>query len=207
MEWELPHRLGVFSRNLFSVQFIGRSARNVVIWGIFGYRKAAVGDMQHATSFWTFSLKFYSQPAVGDACLDLQDRFGADVNIVLYGLWQAHRGRRLSESDIRKVIELVGVWQKNVVWPLRMVRRFLKAPLQGWPSQGIDLLHQHVKAEELQAEHLQQSAMETAFTNLGEPDDAATVAVCNLKAYAYILGVEFPSAHLATLSGGPVSTL
>jgi hypothetical protein len=60
------------------------------------------------------------------------------------------------------------------------------------------------KAEELQAE--QQSAMETAATNLGEPDDAATAEVRNLKAYAFILDVEFPSAHLAALSGGLVST-
>ncbi|WP_036053645.1 hypothetical protein [Bradyrhizobium sp. URHD0069] len=61
-------------------------------------------------------------------------------------------------------------------------------------------------AEELEAQHLQQSAMETASTNPGEPDDAATAEVRNLKAYAFILDVEFPSAHLAALSGGLVST-
>jgi hypothetical protein len=49
--------------------------------------------------------------------------------------------------------------------------------------------------------------MEAAFTNLSEQDDATTVAMCNVRACAYILGVEFPSAHLATLSGGLVSTL
>jgi uncharacterized protein (TIGR02444 family) len=162
--------------------------------------------MPYVTPFWTFSLEFYSQPAVGEVCLDLQDRFGADVNILLYGLWQAHRGRRLSDNDIRDVIELVRNWQKNVVWPLRTVRRFLKAPASGWSSQGIDLLRQHVKAEELQAEHLQQVAMETAFTDLGEPDDAVTAAVSNLKTYAYILDVEFPSAQITTLSNGLVST-
>ena len=36
-------------------------------------------NMQDTTSFWSFSLKFYSQPEVGSICLDLQDRFGADV--------------------------------------------------------------------------------------------------------------------------------
>jgi hypothetical protein len=63
-----------------------------------------------------------------------------------------------------------------------------------------------LKAEELQVEHLQQSALETASTNLGEPDDAAAAEVRNLKAYASILDVEFPRAHLAALSGGLVST-
>jgi uncharacterized protein (TIGR02444 family) len=156
-------------------------------------------NMQDTTLFWTFSLEFYSQPEVGNVCLDLQDRFGVDVNIVLYGLWQAYRGRRLSDSDLRKVIELVAAWQENVVWPLRTVRRFLKAPAPEWSSQDNGLFYQRVKADELQAEHLQQTAMETAFACLGELDDAATAAASNMKAYAHILDVEFPTAHLATL--------
>jgi uncharacterized protein (TIGR02444 family) len=158
------------------------------------------------TSFWSFSLRFYSQPDVGNACLDLQDRFGADVNIVLYGLWQAYRGRRLSDGDVRNVIDFVGPWQVNVVRPLRAVRRFLKTPAPGWPSRDIDLLRQRVKAEELQAEHLQQTTMEKAFADLGELDDTETAAVFNMKTYAHILNVEFPSAHLAALSGALVST-
>jgi uncharacterized protein (TIGR02444 family) len=164
---------------------------------------AANGDrnMQDATSFWTFSLKFYSQPEVGNVCLDLQDRFGADVNIVLYGLWQACRGRRLSDGDVRNVIELVGAWQVNVVRPLRTVRRFLKTSAPEWPSQDVDLLRQRVKADELLAEHLQQTFMETAFADPGELDDAKTAVVFNMKTYAHILDVEFPSAHLAILLG------
>lgn len=156
--------------------------------------------MQHISSFWAFSLKFYSQPGIDDICLDLQDRFGADVNIVLYVLWQAHRGQRLSKSDIHKVVEFAGLWQKNVVEPLRKVRRFLKTPPSGWPSQDVNQFRQRVKAEELQAEHLQQNAMEAALNGLGEPDAAATLAMSNLKAYADTLDLEFPSTHLARLS-------
>jgi uncharacterized protein (TIGR02444 family) len=151
------------------------------------------------TSFWSFSLKFYSQSEIAHACLDLQDRFGADVNILLFGLWQANRGRRLSDSDVRNVIELVAAWQENVVWRLRSVRRFLKTPAPGWPPQDVDLLRQGIKADELQAEHLQQIAMQTAFAELGEPDDAATAAASNIKTYAHILDVEFSNAHLAVL--------
>jgi uncharacterized protein (TIGR02444 family) len=158
--------------------------------------------MQDSTSLWSFSLKFYSQPEIGNACLDLQDSFGADVNILLYGLWQANRGRRLSDSDVPNVIELVGAWQEYVVWPLRTVRRFLKTPAPGWSSQDVGSLRQGVKAEELQAEHLQQIAMETAFAELGELDDAATAAASNMKTYAHILDVEFPIAHLAVLLDG-----
>jgi uncharacterized protein (TIGR02444 family) len=157
-------------------------------------------NMQDTASLWSFSLEFYSQPDIAHACLDLQDRFGADVNILLFGLWQASRGRRLSDSDIRNVIELVGAWQENVVWPLRTVRRFLKTPAPGWSSQDVGLLRQGVKAEELRAEHLQQTAMQTAFAELGEPDDVATAAASNMKTYADVLDAEFPVAHLAVLS-------
>jgi hypothetical protein len=41
-----------------------------------------------------------------------------------------------------------------------------------------------VKAEELQAEQLQQSTMEAALADLGELDDAITAAMFNMKAYA-----------------------
>ena len=61
------------------------------------------------------------------------------------------------------------------------------------------MLYQRVKADELQAEHLQQIAMETAFAGLGEIEDVATAAASNMKAYAHILDAEFPIAHLATL--------
>jgi uncharacterized protein (TIGR02444 family) len=155
--------------------------------------------MNNANSFWTFSLKFYSRGEVEAIFLDLQDRFGADVNIVLYGLWQASRGRRLSDGDSRDVIAFVRAWQENVVRPLRTARRFLKAPMPDWPSQDIDLLRQRIKAEELQAEHLQQTAMETNFADLGELDDAKTAAAFNMKTYAHILDIEFPATHIETL--------
>jgi hypothetical protein len=41
--------------------------------------------------------------------------------------------------------------------------------------------------------------MEMAFAGLGKPDDAATAAASNMKAYAHILDIEFPVTHLATL--------
>jgi uncharacterized protein (TIGR02444 family) len=161
--------------------------------------------MQCVSSFWSFSLSFYSQPEIGEICLDLQDRFGADVNVVLFGLWQAHAGRRLSESDVRSVIEFSESWQRNVLAPLRKVRRFLKAPPSGWPPHEVNLFRQRVKAVELQAEHLQQNAMEIALASLGEYDASAMFALSNLRAYAMLLDIQFPGSHLARLSDALVN--
>ena len=58
------------------------------------------------SSFWAFSLKVYAEQAVADICLDLQDQFGADVNVVLFMLWSAARRRRLSAAEIRGIVAL-----------------------------------------------------------------------------------------------------
>ena len=39
--------------------------------------------------FWKFSLGYYRGAGVSEACLELQDRCGVDVNVVLFLLWMA----------------------------------------------------------------------------------------------------------------------
>src|ERR1700710_543458 len=123
--------------------------------------------MQTTSPFWDFSLGFYAQPGIAEICLDLQDRFGADVNVVLYLLWQAQRRRRLTSVKIEKLIALTSDWQQHVVRPLREVRRFLKEPGPTWSSDSVASFRQRLKGEELLAERLQQTAMETAFPDPG----------------------------------------
>ena len=55
--------------------------------------------MSPAESFWSFSLTVYGRPGVEAACLELQDRFGADVNLALYCLWI---GRSLTPEALDK---------------------------------------------------------------------------------------------------------
>ena len=49
---------------------------------------------KQASPFWRFSLRIY--PAVADTCLELQDRFGVDVNVLLFLLFAARNGQRYS---------------------------------------------------------------------------------------------------------------
>jgi len=104
--------------------------------------------MQDPSSFWNFSLRFYARPGIADICLDLQDSFSADVNVLLYVLWQAQRRRRLAAVEIERLIALIDDWQLHVVRPLRGVRRFLKEPGQIWSSQEVASLRQRLKGEE-----------------------------------------------------------
>ena len=153
-------------------------------------------------SFWTFSLKVYAEQAVADACLNLQDQFDADVNVLLFMLWSADQGRRISLQEIRDIIALVTPWQIQVVRPLRLARRSLKTPPSDWPGQEIEALRQRVKADELEAERLQQQAL-TRFAEeneIGQPDTAVAAAVSNLKNYANLLNVTFPDHAVSTLT-------
>ncbi len=91
-------------------------------------------------AFWRFSLDFYGRPEVADACIALQDREDADVNLVLLGLWLGICGHRLSVGKGRRLARLARDWQEPIVAPLRRVRRRLKqrsdlpwpAPLAAW---------------------------------------------------------------------------
>jgi uncharacterized protein (TIGR02444 family) len=150
-------------------------------------------------SFWTFSLQTYAKPSVAQTCLDLQDRFGTDVNVLLFLLWCAHCGRRLTAQNIRNVVDLVNSWQADVVYPLRLVRRALKHPAPNWPPQGTELLRERVKAAELEAERLQQEVMASSISvsEIGLPDGTRAAARANLSSYAEIAGVVFPESHIA----------
>src|SRR5579884_3083936 len=114
-------------------------------------RNSAMPD----SDFWTFSLQTYAKPNVAGVCLELQDRFGVDVNLLLYMLWAASRGRLLHVHEIAAIAGYVQAWQKQVVTPLRVARRQLKSsPPDGWSRVETDQLRQRIKAEELEAERL-----------------------------------------------------
>ena len=52
-------------------------------------------------AFWEFSLAFYAPEPVGAACLSLQDRRGADVNILLLCCWLATLKLTITEAGIK----------------------------------------------------------------------------------------------------------
>ncbi|WP_424629861.1 TIGR02444 family protein [Bradyrhizobium sp. SYSU BS000235] len=155
-----------------------------------------------SSSFWEFSLTVYSKSGVPDACLELQDKHGADVNIVLFMLWVAVQGRRLNAEDIGGIVSLTADWQKDVVRPLRLARRFLKAPAAEWQLQETAALRARIKADELEAERVQHSVMANFFHghSIGQADEFDTAAFANLEAYAMSLRVVFPAQIVLLLT-------
>lgn len=113
--------------------------------------------MSDAGAFWAWSLEIYARPGIAEACLALQDQRGVDVNLLLLGLWLATRGRTLPPETAAAVADEAATWQREVVRPLRGVRRSLKGR-QGDPA--VAALRREVAAVELAAERLAQIALE-----------------------------------------------
>lgn len=113
--------------------------------------------------FWQFSLAVYGGEGAGRACLSLQDRLGADVNLLLFCCWLgAARGRILSPDELSRLIEAVAPWRSNVVGPLRAVRRYLKqtgGADSGHPYELAASLRAAVADNELVAERVQQGLL------------------------------------------------
>ena len=81
---------------------------------------------EQGSPFWRFSLRFYRQPGVADACIALQDGCGVDVNVLLFFLWLATARRYVSRDVAQAVCAQAMPWRDDVVAPLRAVRRRLK---------------------------------------------------------------------------------
>jgi len=129
---------------------------------------------------WRFSLAVYRREGVPEECLNVQERLGVDVNLLMLCAYVgAVEGAVLGASDIADAIEASGAWHGNAVKTLRQVRRTLKpwgtgahdpekwAPVFGEdhaPSKSrfanvIEALRTKVKGAELEAEQIEQAMM------------------------------------------------
>ncbi|MGE7990734.1 TIGR02444 family protein [Pseudomonas sp. NPDC089554] len=98
---------------------------------------------------WNHALALYARPGVESACLALQ-ALGADVCLLLCATWlEARRvpASALRASELRAIAE---PWQRDVVEPLRMLRRQWRSLAQG--DVQLAALREQVKALELDAE-------------------------------------------------------
>ncbi len=165
----------------------------------------------NAPGFWQFSLGFYAEPGMAQACLQLQDSCGADVNVLLYLLYLARAGRRIDGAALERIDSLAREWRAAVVAPLRGVRTRIKTTVGAFEPATTGALRAEVQRVELAAERLQQETMErlAPAQDLGVPcADAAACARDNLALYADRLGgiphepVEIILARFVPAHGG-----
>lgn len=149
-------------------------------------------------NLWDFAVRLYGMPGVADACLALQEECGVDVPVLLFSAWLAGRSVALSAPEIRRIAAAVADWHREVVVPLRTVRRRLKSGPRPAPDQKTESLRNTIKGAELSAERIELAILEAEGLRLsrtgksgpvenmmvvvryygdGEPDDSGVAAI------------------------------
>jgi len=156
-------------------------------------------ETENSGAFWTFSVTFYKSADVQAACLDLQDNFGADVNVALFMLFQGSLGHVLAKVDVDRIDAEIAAWRDQVIRPLRHMRRLLKAGQVSVTPEAQENFRNALKALELASEKTQQFHMEGLETTSGPSKSARLAARANLETYARTINIDNDNPPLTVL--------
>ncbi len=117
--------------------------------------------MTHPLNFWDFSLSLYAKPEVADCCLQLQDGYAANVNVLLWAIWLERRQVRLTGERLEAALELIQPWDRDCVQVLRKLRRGIKMRFDFAQNQELIVsVREKIKQAELEAEKQEQQWLE-----------------------------------------------
>lgn len=142
-----------------------------------------------ADALWRFSLRLWARPGVERACLWLQERCGADVNLLLLCCWLASRGRTADARFLARAAGEVAPWRSEALEPLRRVRRRLGLALRGVPRAWAAPVRSRALAAELAAERVEQRLLALRAGRLRRDPPRAGSAASNLDRYRRLLRV------------------
>jgi uncharacterized protein (TIGR02444 family) len=119
--------------------------------------------MQDNTAFWQFSVALYAAPGVSHACIQLQDQWQANVNLMLWLVWLEQRNQSAEREVITQAEAAIAPWHAQTLQPLRELRRHLgsqrSTPNHDDNCPAKEELYQQLKAAELLAEKIQQRTL------------------------------------------------
>lgn len=151
--------------------------------------------------FWDFSLAVYGTEGVPPACLALQQRYGADVNLLLWCLWTGDaEGRALTGADLEAVSTRIQAWHEEVVRGLRQVRQRMKDGFEGFDDALRQSLRARVQKLEIDTEHLEQIALWQAGAALGPAAGERGAGAANARLYLESLGAAMDLADQDALA-------
>ena len=147
------------------------------------------------SEFWAFTLASYPREGVQQSVIGLQDRRGADVNLLFFCCYIAARGSgRLRGEDLAAAEAAIEPWRRQVTLPLRALRDHIKGTEALWEIAGASEVRGKVLGAEIESERIAQGIIEAAAPR--SPDDGPTAAErrgdarANLEAYLAFLSVQ-----------------
>ncbi len=79
-----------------------------------------------ANLFWQYSQDLYSVAGVESSCLNWQNDYQANVNLLLFCCWSGEQRKQFTASEMATVGALIDSWDRQVVQQLRQLRQLLK---------------------------------------------------------------------------------
>jgi uncharacterized protein (TIGR02444 family) len=161
-----------------------------------------VATLEIDNLFWQFSLQVYATPGVAEECLEVQDKLGVDVNVLLYAAWLgAKRGVVLKHADIPIIDKAVADWSADVVQPLRAVRRRLKL-MPEIVDPSVQMTRKRVADAELFAEQVEQALLYRLADAVGRSAAGSEAAARNnVSAILAARGADTGAFPLRSLLG------
>ncbi len=109
-----------------------------------------------AAKLWTFAVELYDQEEVKATCLRIQARYGLAISLLLGTIWAGLQGKgRLGATELEEAIRRALEWHRDIIEPMRALRRQLRQPPSGVEDEGLAVRKQILEAE-LNAEQIEQ---------------------------------------------------
>ena len=147
--------------------------------------------------FWDFSVRTYRTDGVPEACLSLQNDYGADVNMLLYCGWVGAYYGRFDDALFSKASGFADKWADEVVRPLRSARTWMKQSgchEEPMSTEQCMSFREEIKSVEFAAEKMQQQVLETIISGRQLRADVTAAALddvfTNLQRYADHTGID-----------------
>lgn len=151
------------------------------------------------SEFWNYSINAWQLTGVESACLDLQDTYSLDINLLLFCCWTGSRQLRLSSTDMQQLLNTGTQWQ-TIIKPLRASRKLLKEQPLAMPTKTAEQTLKNIREMELHAEHMAQIALENTSLTLRAADTEITPATASLDNLLCYLQSQSLDINQATAS-------
>lgn len=104
--------------------------------------------------FWQFSLKVYKANQIQEICHSLQDKEGANVNLLLYCFWLAYEKEAMPEEAFNLACQTIMPWHEQITANLRKARRSIE--IAGEETGWLKDFFKRVLMDEILSESCQQ---------------------------------------------------
>lgn len=147
-------------------------------------------------TLWDWAVAAYSDAETAEACLNLQDRHGQQVCLLLWAGWAAGRGS-VDEDTLEAAVDIARAWETAALAPLRAVRRTLKKPIPDIADDPRVAVREKLKGVELAAER---ALLDALAAEAAPQPGPATDALGLMVRVGRLWGEQTPRPQLAALA-------